>query len=231
LLADRSQSEAVAAVGGTWIAFVCAVCLAVRQPPDLAQVAIGAFGGALLVLVGFAATSRCRERPRHAGWSRVKLAALALSAGAALGVVLLSVLGVLAAFEPQLRARFVGRLGEPAWRPWALGLESSILEEVTFRLAAMGVIAWLIGRAFGKPRAAFRAALVASTLLFGLAHIPAWLAVTRGSTALIGGVLLLNGVGGLLLGWIFWRWGLAYPLLCHLAGDVVVQGLGPRLLS
>jgi len=231
LLADRSRFEAVLAVGGTWIAFVVAVCLALKQPPDPAQVAIGAGVGALFVLVGFAATSRCRDHPRRAGGSRVKRAALAVSAGAALGVALLSALGVLAAFEPQLRARFAGRLGEPAWRPWALAFESSLLEEVTFRLAAMGIIAWLAGRALGRPRAAFRVALGLSALLFGLAHVPAWLAVARGSVLLIGGVLLLNGVGGLLLGWIFWRWGLPYAILCHLAGDVVVQGLGPRLLS
>jgi hypothetical protein len=34
LLADRSRFEAVLAVGGTWIAFVVAVCLALKQPPD-----------------------------------------------------------------------------------------------------------------------------------------------------------------------------------------------------
>jgi hypothetical protein len=44
-------------------------------------------------------------------------------------------------------------------------------------------------------------------------------------------VLLLNGLGGQLFGWIYWRWGLPYAILSHFAGDVVVQGLGPRLLS
>jgi membrane protease YdiL (CAAX protease family) len=48
---------------------------------------------------------------------------------------------------------------------------------------------------------------------------------------LIAVVLLLNGLGGVLFGWIFWRWGLGYAIVCHFAGDVVIQALGPRMLS
>jgi hypothetical protein len=55
--------------------------------------------------------------------------------------------------------------------------------------------------------------------------------VTHATPALVGAVLLLNGAGGLLFGLLFWRWGLPYAIVCHFFGDVVVQGLGPRLLS
>ncbi len=73
--------------------------------------------------------------------------------------------------------------------------------------------------------------LLTSALLFALVHLPAWLAVAHPTTTLIGAVLLLNGAGGLLFGWLFWRWGLPYAIICHFVGDVVVQGLGPRLLA
>jgi membrane protease YdiL (CAAX protease family) len=95
----------------------------------------------------------------------------------------------------------------------------------------MSVLAWLTARLVHNHRAAWSIALVASALLFGGAHLPAWLAAAHATIALVSGVLLLNGVGGLLLGWIFWRWGLPYAILCHFVGDVVVQSLGPRLLS
>jgi len=230
-LIDRSRKKSALAIGGTWLAFILAVCFALPQPPNPLHVAIGSAVGALLVVIGFSAAARCRTVPVHSAKQRTKLAALAASAGAALGFVLLMALVFLANHEPALRARFAGRLSEPTWRPWALSFESSILEEVAFRLFAMSVVAWLLSRLLGDSRATWFTALAVSALLFGLAHIPAWLAATHATPGLVGGVLLLNGAGGLLLGWIFWRGGLPYAIICHLFGDAVVQGLGPRLLS
>ena len=82
-----------------------------------------------------------------------------------------------------------------------------------------------------KTRAApFARAWMFSTLLFALAHLPRWLSLTGPSPALIAAVLVLNGAGGLLFGWIFWRWGLPYAILCHAAGDLIIQTFAPHLL-
>jgi len=230
LLADRSRTEAAAAIAGTWLAFLLALCLALPQPPDLAYVALGAFVGAVLIVAGFSAASRWRRVSVHASLARLRFGAASLLAGAALGGALLSVLVAFAEAEPRLRARFAGRLAEPWWRPWALGFESSILEEVVFRLFAMGVLGWIALRIVRQDRVATAIALGASSLLFAVVHLPAWSSATPLNTALVVGVLLLNGLGGLLLGWVFWRWGLPYAILCHFAGDVVIQSLAPRLL-
>ena len=118
--------------------------------------------------------------------------------GIGIGSVLVTILVALAHREPALRARFAGRLAEPAWRPWFLGLESSIVEEVVFRLFVMGVVAWLASRFTRHPRRPFFIALVASAVLFGLAHLPAWLAAVHATPELVGTVLLLNGSSGLM---------------------------------
>jgi len=188
-------------------------------------------GGAILIVSGFSAASRCRPVSARPTTQRFRLAALALLSGALLGAVLLSVLSFLVRLEPALRARFASRLAEPIWRPFALAFESSILEEVTFRLFAMSLLAWLAARLLRRPQAPFAIGLVGSSLLFGLAHLPAWASASHAGPLLFVVVLLLNGAGGLLFGWIYWRWGLPYAILSHLAGDVVVQGLGPRLLA
>ena len=231
LLTDRSPNEAAAVLAGTWLAFCLALCLALPQPPSAAYVALGSLAGAALIVLGFAAASGWRSIPLHEPRQRLRLAAVSLLAGSALGGLLLSLLAAFARAEPLLRARFAGRLAEPAWRPWALGFESSVLEEITYRLFAMSVIAWIVLRLFKRPNVATGIGLGASCLLFGLAHLPAWSSLTPVTTSLIAGVLLLNGLGGLLFGWIFWRWGLPYAIFCHFAGDVVVQSFGPRLLS
>ncbi|MES1242345.1 MAG: CPBP family glutamic-type intramembrane protease [Acidobacteriota bacterium] len=231
ILLHRSEREAVFLVGTTWLAFVAALCMALPQPPQLLYVLCGAVVGAVMTLAGFAAASRARSVPRHSPRQRVALAVLAAVAGVALGVTLLTALVFLSRHESALHARFAGRLSEPLWRPWALGFESAILEEVTFRLSAMSIVAWLMARMLDNPRRAFNIALAASALLFGLAHLPAWLAVTHASAALVAGVLLLNGLGGIVFGLAFWRAGLPYAMVCHFFADLVVQGFAPRLLA
>jgi len=228
---DRNRREATLAVGGTWLAFIAALCLALPQPPNLIYVLICAIGGLILIVIGFGAVSRYRSISAHPFSQRFKLAALALLSGALLGAVLLAVLSFLVRLEPALRARFAGRLAEPLWRPWALAFESSILEEVTFRLFAMSLLVWLAARLLRRPQAPFVVGLVGSSLLFGLAHLPAWAAASHAGSLLFALVILLNGLGGLLFGWVYWRWGLPYAILSHFAGDMVVQDLGPRLLG
>jgi hypothetical protein len=231
LLTDRTRREATTVLSGTWLLFCIALCLALPQPPKLSYVALGSLAGAALIALGFAAASRWRSVPAHQLRERLRLAAVSVLAGSALGAVLLAALVALARAEPLLLAHFAGRLAEPAWRPWALGFESSVLEEITYRLFAMSVTAWLALRLFKRQNAATAIALGASCILFGLAHLPAWSSLAPVTTSLIAGVLLLNGIGGLLFGWIFWRWGLPYAILCHFAGDVVIQSFAPRLLS
>ncbi len=231
LIAGRGASGALVAPAATWVAFVAAVCLAVRQPPDPGQVALGAAVGAILIFAGFAAASRCRPLSPRAAARRVAAGASATGAGAALGVVLVAAMAAIARVQPGIRARFAGRLSEPAWRPWALGFESSVIEEVVFRLFLMSVACWIAARVVRGRRAAEVVALAFSSLAFGAAHLPAWLAAAPAGAALIACVLLLNGIGGALFGWVFWRWGLPYAILCHLAGDVVVQTAAPRLLG
>ena len=228
---DRSQKEATLAMAGTWLAFCVAVCLALPQPPQATPVSLGALLGAFLVLVGFPAASRVRPLAAHASGDRARFAAISLFAGAAIGAVLVGALVFLARAEPALRARFVDRLDEPAWRPFALAFESSVLEEVVFRLFVMSVVAWAMARLLKRATWAVATSVVVSTVLFGLAHLPAWSAATPASAALVVAVVLLNGVGALLLAWLYWRWGLPYAILSHFAGDVVVQSLAPRLLA
>jgi hypothetical protein len=228
--ATVTWNKGATALSSTWILFVAALCLALPQPPRIIAVLAGAVAGAGLIVVGFRAAARCRPASAKPPSVRAAFAALALLSGTLLGAALLLALKVLVPLEPALRARFAARLTEPLWRPWALAVESSILEEVMFRLFAFSVLAWLAAR-FLKRVSPFLVGLVGSTLLFGLAHLPAWISATHVTISLIIAVLALNSVGGLLFGWIFWRWGLPYAILSHFAGDMVIQALGPHVVN
>lgn len=229
--ADRSAVEGRRAFAGSWLAFVLAVALALPQPPRLDALAWAVAAGALLVGAGFWFTSRCRPLPPAGSAARASRFAAALAAGAALGFGLLGLLAILAQATPELRARFADRQGEPAWRPWALAFESSILEEVVFRLFVLALVAWIATRLGARPPAAFGVGLAVSTLLFGAVHLPEWLALVPPGAGLIATVLALNGVAALVFGWFFWRRGLPAAILCHFAADLVVQTFGPRWLG
>lgn len=218
------------AVTRTWAAFVAAVLLALPQPPRFSLVITAAAIGLAMIVAGSRAASLCRlDHPRTSSDRAIEITWSWLL-GALLGAGLLAALSWLARIEPALHARFAGRQHEPLWRPLALAFESSILEEITFRLFAFSVLVWITARLARSRRVAFHVGWWGSTLLFGLAHLPAWVAATHGGALLVALVLLLNGVAGLLLGCVFWRWGLVQAICCHFAGDVVLQALGPRVL-
>lgn len=225
---------------GVWIAFLVAAALALPQPPPLYALLIAGVVGAVLIAGGFGAAAALGWPPasvivRPSDRPLPVRVMLAIAAGAAVGGTLLAVVVWLSRVDSSFGARLAGRAAEPLWRPWALAFESSILEEVVFRLFLMTGAAWLAakvlrGREQGS-RAVFAIALLVSTLAFGAAHLPAWTGTIKVTAAVAGGVLLLNGIGGLVLGWVYWRWGLLLAVLCHAAGDVVLQGLGPHLVG
>lgn len=215
-----------------WCATLAAAALAMPPPPHAGALALAAVFFAITIAAGAKARAAIGLEPAR-GRLPVRLTISAMS-GALMGAVLLVALVALARLEPLLRTRYAARAADPVWRPWVLALESSILEEVVFRLFIMTTVAWLVVKVGGSRVSlygAFVVALIVSTMVFGAAHVPAWLALAKPTIALVAVVLALNGLGGLLLGWIYWRWGILSAIVCHFAGDVVVQSLAPRLLA
>jgi len=224
---------------------VIALITSAPRPLDLLPLAVGSVIFAIVIVLGLRAAAPFRratpileslgrrEKLLPAYWVNLGLAILV---GILMGAVLLTLLFSLISVEPRLSARLAGRADQPAWMPWVLAFEASILEEVLFRLFLMSGIVWLLTRLKrtdkDKPSSAIVwIALSVSALGFGLVHLPSWFLVVNPTPFLITGVLLLNGVGGLVLGQVYWRWGIEAAMLCHFAGDMMIQGIGPRLLG
>ena len=225
---------------------VMAVWLAVPRPVSVANLVIGGTIGGVLIFLGLAAAARFAKgapliqalaegrRPEAGVYGRLLKAALVgLLVG---GVLLIVLVFVLVPLEPAVGARLQARVGAPLWLPLALAVESSILEEVFFRLFLLSAVAWLVGRAWREGSIEIRSGAVwvavsVSALAFGLAHVPSWQAAVTLTPVVIGTVLLLNGVAGIVLGQIYWRWGIEAAIACHFAADLIVQGVGPRLMG
>lgn len=164
--------------------------------------------------------------------------ALALGAGAAVALLALSRL-----LDPLLLPPTQVAMTDIAGARSALyGVLASfyggIVEELQLRLFLMTLIAWaatwLVRRRAGfdgalSPRIAWTA-IVLAALLFGLGHLPAASLVWELDAGVVVRTLLLNGIGGVVFGWLFWKRGFEMAVLSHFAADLVLHALVPLLL-
>ncbi len=226
IVTDRSQAEAATAMAAAWLLFVTAAPVFepdIRRPLEFMVVALGAGG---LVIVGFAAASRVRPMPSRERAERLRLVALSLSLGALIGLVNLAVNLGMASLDPSIRRLLVERFADIP--TWVSSFAAPVVEETVFRLFIMSVVALLVARFVHDPRVVFWTALAVSALVFGLVHVlrplPQSLALSWIYSA---GVTVKSGLGGVLLGWVFWRWGLGYAIACHCAANSVHWLLEP----
>lgn len=223
---------------------IVALWLAAPRPVDVAMFGVVGVVAAIAIALGLAAAGRfgrgamlggaAAVRPHGRGEAIGRLAGSGLL-GFVLGAITLGILiFALVPLEPALATRLRSRAGDPAWMPVVLAFESSVLEEVVFRLFLLSCLVWLLRRGWRRdvqeaaPIAVWSAILVSSAA-FGLAHLPSWLGVVQATPLLVGSVLALNGVAGVALGRVYWRWGFEAAVVCHFAADIAVQGIGPRL--
>jgi membrane protease YdiL (CAAX protease family) len=96
-------------------------------------------------------------------------------------------------------------------------LYGGVAEEVMLRWGAMSLIAWaLVSLLRSQARTVSMALAVAvAALLFAAGHLPALAAQVDLTPAMVARTLMLNGVAGLLYGWLFWRRHLEAAMVAH----------------
>jgi len=104
-------------------------------------------------------------------------------------------------------------------------LYGGIVEELLLRWGVMTLLVWIGWRAAqrgqGLPRPALVwTAIVLSALLFGIGHLPAMASMVTLTPLIIFRTVLLNALGGLLFGWLFWRRNLETAMVAHAAAHV-----------
>lgn len=117
-----------------------------------------------------------------------------------------------------------------AWKGFLASFYGGIAEEILLRLLVMSFLAWL-GRFIsktqeGKPTSAvFWIANLLAAVLFGLGHLPATAALFPLTPLVITRAILLNGIGGVIFGWLYWKRGLEAAMVAHFSADIVLHVL------
>jgi hypothetical protein len=202
--------------------------------PPWAQRAVLALNPLLLVLAAAALGAVCAHRvglgSLVAGTairpSRLQTWLQALGWGLAVGVAV----GALdRLWTPWLGEAWQAWVQTSAAAPRATTLIQGVLygglaEEVIARWGLMSASAWTLLRLMGPQRRgwAIGLAIGLSALAFGAAHLPALAAQVELNAALVARTLVLNGLGGVVFGWLFWRHHLEAAMVAHAASH---QGL------
>jgi CAAX prenyl protease-like protein len=222
-IVDSPWKEAALGVVSAWLAFMIALAVdgTVDGPISLG---VAAAIGAVIVLLGFVAASRCRVLPQRSNKHGAQLVLLSLAVGAGVGLVNLAANWGITAADPALRALLVERM--MTRRPWEVLVAGPIAEEVVFRLFVMSVIAWVVWLVTKRAGLAFVIALIGSAVIFAFPHLERPLPdhpmlADYYRAALVAKYTLL----GVPLGWVFWRWGLPYAIICHSAANATHMAL------
>jgi hypothetical protein len=217
---------------------VCAIAGGLAVPLDpVATPAAGVVAG-LLGLAGLHVW-RWSRLPSLAVWdgSDARDCFVRPAAWLGLGLVVgLLILGVLRlAIEPAIPAagaRLAAVAAVPLWRRVLVIYVAAVSEEVIFRLVLLSLVAGLVTRLFRMAgrvpgRNVAWAANGVSALAFAAAHLPAWYAVGPLSAGLALIVLVLNGAGGAVFGYLFVTRGIIAAVWAHAGADIATQLIGP----
>jgi len=210
-----------------WVALVAGFYLqgSVGDPWSLALASVI---GAALVVVGFAAASRCRELAPGGPRNRVRLALLSLAMGTAVGVANLAANWAIAASHPALRMLLAERMTRIGFVDAVIA--APLVEEVLVRLFLMSVMAWLVSQLTRRAELIVPIALVGSAVVFAVLHLDRPMPADRMLAGYYRAALMGKyTMAGVALGWSFWRWGLPYSILCHAAVNAVHLALKDRV--
>ena len=117
-----------------------------------------------------------------------------------------------------------------AWKGFLASFYGGIAEEVLLRLFVMSLLAWLGSfisqTSERKPTSAvFWIANILAAILFGLGHLPATATILPLTPLVITRALVLNGLGGIAFGYLYWKRGLESAMIAHFSADIVLHVL------
>ena len=117
-----------------------------------------------------------------------------------------------------------------AWKGLLASFYGGVAEEIQLRLFVMSLLAWL-GKFIsktpeGKPTdIIFWLANILAAVLFGLGHLPAVKFLIPLTPLVIARTVVLNGLLGVIFGWLYWKRGLESAMVSHFSADIVLHVL------
>lgn len=118
------------------------------------------------------------------------------------------------------------------WKRFAASFYGGISEEIMTRLFLVSGIVWVMNVPLGiELSSVYGVAILIAAILFGVGHLPTTAAMTRLTPLIVVRAIVLNGIFGILCGWLFWQYGLMAAMVAHFTGDIVLHVIVPMVLQ
>lgn len=128
----------------------------------------------------------------------------------------------------------ISQINPPAWQGFLASFYGGINEEILLRLFLMSLLVWIFFKIKktedGKPTdTGVWLAIVLAAILFGVGHLPTAAAITSLTTMVVVRIVVLNAVGGIIFGWLYWKKGLESAMISHFSADIILHVITPLL--
>ncbi len=118
------------------------------------------------------------------------------------------------------------------WKRFLACFYGGMSEEIMTRLFLVSGMTWLLTQVTQSTAQTWvGVAIFLSALLFGLGHLPATSAMTKLTPLIIIRAIVLNGIAGIVFGWVFLTYGFIAAMIAHFSADIVLHVITPTLLK
>ncbi len=126
-------------------------------------------------------------------------------------------------------------INPPAWQGFLVSFYGGINEEILLRLFLMTLLVWIFFKikktGEGKPtKAGVWLAIILAAVIFGAGHLTTVMAITTLTPVVIVRTIVLNAVGGIIFGWLYWKKGLESAMISHFSADIVLHVIVPFIV-
>lgn len=122
----------------------------------------------------------------------------------------------------------------PIWQTLLASFYGGITEEVLMRLFLMTLFIWIGMKLFRQSKPSKMGIIIPiflAAIIFGLGHLPITASLTKITALVVGRAIVLNGIGGIVFGWLYWKKGLESAMIAHFTTDIFLITLLPFLIK
>lgn len=120
----------------------------------------------------------------------------------------------------------------PIWQGFLACFYGGIAEEIVMRLFLMSLFVFVMIKISRKKESnpvIIWISIIIVSILFGLGHLPITSSVVGITPYVILRAVVLNGIGGIIFGWLYWKKGLESAMIAHFVGDIFIQVITPLI--
>ncbi|MFB0553615.1 MAG: CPBP family intramembrane glutamic endopeptidase [Phycisphaerae bacterium] len=122
----------------------------------------------------------------------------------------------------------------PLWQRFLVCFYGGIGEEIAMRLFLMTLIVWIsykiVRTKDNRPtNIGVWSAIIIISVIFGLGHLPMTAQFMTITPVVVIRAIVLNGIAGVVFGWLYWKRGLESAIISHFSADIILHVVLPSL--